>query len=144
MTANTTKSTVLLTGGTGLVGSAIIEAMNDMQVISLTRHGADGWTAPSAKHQTSASGLLATRHGHIVPASDNRHGVVQIQGDVTRPLLGLDEPQYEELARRVDVVLHAAGVSDYRPPSASPTVSMSRERERSSLSPNVPRFPSTT
>jgi nucleoside-diphosphate-sugar epimerase len=116
MTVSTTKRTVLITGGTGLVGSAIIEAMDDMQVISLTRHGGAGWTAPASKRQASASGLLATGHGHIVPASGSREGVVQLNGDVTRPLLGLEEADYEELARGVDVVLHAAGVSDYTMP----------------------------
>src|SRR5580704_9595495 len=116
MTADTTARTVLLTGGTGLVGSAVIEAIDDMQVISLTRNGGAGWAAATSTRQTSASALLPTGHGHIVPPSASREGVVQISGDVTLPLLGLDEQGYEALAQSVDVVLHSAGVSDYTTP----------------------------
>jgi nucleoside-diphosphate-sugar epimerase len=113
MTTGTSARTVLLTGGTGLVGSAVIEAITDMQVISLTRNAGAGWTTAASTRQPSASALLPTGHGHIVPASGSRDGVVQLTGDVTLPQLGLNEQGYEALAQSVDVVLHSAGVSDY-------------------------------
>lgn len=116
MTAGTSERTVLLTGGTGLVGSAIIEALDDLRVISLTRNGGAGWTAGSPKRDRSASALLAKGHGHVVPASGNREGVVELQGDITAPLFGLTAQRYEELGQGVDVVLHTAGVSDYTMP----------------------------
>jgi nucleoside-diphosphate-sugar epimerase len=109
------RPTVLVTGGTGLVGSAIVAAMDDFRVVSLSRHGAAGWEGVAARG-SSASSLLPALHGHVVPLADGRDGVTHVVGDVTRPLLGLDRRDYEELGASVDLIVHAAGVSDFTTP----------------------------
>ncbi|HKG39398.1 MAG TPA: SDR family oxidoreductase [Conexibacter sp.] len=109
---------ILVTGGTGLVGSAVLDALEGACVISLTRHGASGWSADAAREGRSASALLPTGNGHIVGAYDAGH-VEHVRGDVTRPRLGLSESQHEQLAECVDVVIHAAGVTDYTTPRAT-------------------------
>jgi thioester reductase-like protein len=107
--------TVLVTGGTGLVGDAVVAALEGVAVISLTRHGSAGWeTGPRASR--SAAGLLPERHAHVVSARGASGDAVHVQGDVTRPRLGLDPANYAELAERVDLVVHSAGVSDFTTP----------------------------
>jgi thioester reductase-like protein len=106
---------VLTTGGTGLVGRAILDALGDVTPISLTRHGAAGWQDGVPRSQRSVGNLLAERHGHVVKASDGDH-VEHVVGDITDPRLGLSEAEYAALADRVAVVVHAAGVSDFTTP----------------------------
>jgi len=108
--------TILVTGGTGLVGQAIVDAFDDgVEAISLTRHGAGGWSE-GRSGGGSAAGLMPDLHGHVVarvPAAERaRHEC----GDVTQPRLALDDGAYERLADEVDVVVHAAGVSDFTTP----------------------------
>jgi nucleoside-diphosphate-sugar epimerase len=110
------QPTILITGATGLTGSAIVEAMRGVRIVSLTRHGAAGWTHGSARHGMSAAGLLPGRLGHTVPAAAGDAVVEHVVGDVTQPLLGLRRSESERLAASVDVVLHAAGASDYTTP----------------------------
>lgn len=108
---------VLVTGGTGLVGGAVVEALAvaGTPVLSLTRHGADGWSAGRAHGGRAASGLLPGGGGHVVGASA-AEDAAHLQGDVTHPHLGLDAAAYDALAARVDIVIHAAGVTDYTTP----------------------------
>lgn len=102
--------TILITGGTGLVGGAICDELADMTLLSLSRNGGD-----STRKSTSAAGAFGGGYGHVgrvvdrVGADDVEH----VRGDVTQPLLGLAEPEYAALAERVDVVIHAAGVTDF-------------------------------
>ncbi len=107
---------MLVTGGTGLVGSAIVEALGDMNVVSLSRHGAAGWPDRASRRGASASSLLPSLHGHVVPLAGERDGLSHVFGDVTQPLLGLGEREYEELGAGVDLIVHAAGVSDFTTP----------------------------
>lgn len=108
---------VLVTGGTGLVGSALIDALAAVEVVSLTRHGACGWSAHGERTARSAAALLPSGAGHVVGACEAEH-VEHVVGDVTQPRLGLAEIDYRALAARVDVVVHAAGVTDYTTPRA--------------------------
>lgn len=108
--------TTLVTGGTGLVGSAIVEAMGEFRVVSLSRHGAAGWRDGTTQRGASASSLLPSLHGHVVPLTEEREGLSHVVGDVTQPLLGLSERKYEELGARVDLIVHVAGVSDFTTP----------------------------
>jgi nucleoside-diphosphate-sugar epimerase len=107
---------VLVTGGTGLVGRALIEALPpDVAVVSLTRHGAAGWSDGMGRSARAASALLASGAGHVVGPCELEH-VEHVLGDVTRPQLGLSDVAYRELAARADIVVHAAGVTDYTIP----------------------------
>jgi nucleoside-diphosphate-sugar epimerase len=109
--------TVLVTGGTGLVGSAVVDALSAVPVLSLTRHGALGWSAGQQRAARSVSALLPADGGHVVRACENLDAE-HVCGDVTQPLLGLSATAYATLAERVDVVIHAAGVTDYTTPRA--------------------------
>ncbi len=106
---------LLVTGGTGLVGRATVEAFAGTPVISLSRHGAEGWRDGAPRTHRSVSALLPDRHGHVVAGGEGEL-VEHVVGDVTEARLGLSDAAYAELADRVDVVLHAAGVSDFTTP----------------------------
>jgi nucleoside-diphosphate-sugar epimerase len=107
---------ILVTGGTGLVGQAIIEALDHgAEAISLTRHGSDGWSA-GRSGGGSAAGLVPSLHGHVVARVPAAERARHVRGDVTQPRLGLGDGEYERLAQEVDVVVHSAGVSDFTTP----------------------------
>lgn len=75
--------TVLLTGASGVLGSALLPQLSDCHVIALI-------------HRTPA------------PGADE-----QLVGDLTAPRLGLDEPAYRRLVSRVDAVVHCAAVTGF-------------------------------
>ncbi|HZV75455.1 MAG TPA: SDR family oxidoreductase [Conexibacter sp.] len=108
---------ILVTGGTGLVGRAIVDALADVPVLSLTRHGAPGWSAGGLRDSRAVSSLLSAGGGHVVAACDADH-VTHVHGDVTQPQLGLPDAVYSDLADQVKLVIHAAGVTDYTTPRA--------------------------
>lgn len=109
-----TQPLVLVTGGTGLVGGAVVESMQDLRVLSLTRHGSAGWEGEGPRAGRSAAALLPSQHGHVVAAGVN--GDAHVLGDVTRPQFGLSAERFGELAEAVDIVVHSAGVSDFTTP----------------------------
>ncbi|CAM5459876.1 SDR family oxidoreductase [Streptomyces microflavus] len=75
--------TVLLTGASGVVGSALLPQLSDCHVIALI-------------HRTPA------------PGADE-----QLVGDLTAPLLGLDQDAYQRLCSRVDAVVHCAAITGF-------------------------------
>lgn len=77
---------VLLTGSSGVLGRAILEHVEPDNTTCLVHHN------PCAVR------------GEWLP------------GTVTDPRLGLAQTQYDELARKVDVVVHCAAVTDYSAP----------------------------
>jgi len=83
------NQTILLTGGSGVVGQALLEKLTDATVVCLTR-------------QRPLEGA----------------NIIAIPGDIGEPHLGLREKQFHELARRVDWVIHSAAITDFaRPPA---------------------------
>lgn len=110
MSGSAERTSVLVTGGTGLVGHAVIEALRDVDVVSLTRGGGSGATSSSG----SAAGVVREALQHSSAVRSER--ATYLQGDVTAPRLGLDAAAYERLAAATDVVVHAAGVSDFTTP----------------------------
>ncbi|MEU2119563.1 SDR family oxidoreductase [Streptomyces sp. NPDC016459] len=79
-----TRSTVLLTGATGVIGSRLITALTD-------------------RHHVIA--LIHRRQ------SEGTHTCVT--GDLTADRLGLDTGQYRELAHNTDVIVHCGGQTDF-------------------------------
>ena len=82
--------TVFLTGGSGLLGTALLESIRAKNVIALYNRS---------------------------PVKGAR--VETLQGDLCKPLLGLSERNFESLAGRIDIIIHSAsvtrfGVSDAR------------------------------
>jgi thioester reductase-like protein len=78
--------TILLTGASGVVGRALLPRL-----------------------LRSGDRVIALVHRN--PVANDR--VTSLHGDVTAPLLGLSERDHAELARQVDVVVHAAAVTDF-------------------------------
>jgi thioester reductase-like protein len=76
--------TILLTGASGVVGTAMLPELEQFEVIALTHKGT-----------VAAENVEAHR------------------SDVTKPRLGLSQGDFEALARRVDAVLHTAGLIDF-------------------------------
>jgi nucleoside-diphosphate-sugar epimerase len=79
----TARGTVLLTGGSGVVGRALLRRLHDMDVVCLV-------------------------HRSPVQAP----GATALPGDIAEPMLGLTGRAYAELADRVDAVIHCAAVTD--------------------------------
>jgi nucleoside-diphosphate-sugar epimerase len=80
----TARRTVLLTGASGVVGRALLPRLGDFDVVCLV-------------HRSPVCGP----------------NVTSVPGDITRPMFGLDERAYAELAAKVDAVIHCAAVTDF-------------------------------
>jgi nucleoside-diphosphate-sugar epimerase len=80
----TARRAVLLTGASGVVGRAVLGRLRDLDVVCLV-------------HRSPVGGP----------------GVTAVPGDVARPMFGLAERAYAELAGRVDAVIHCAAVTDF-------------------------------
>jgi nucleoside-diphosphate-sugar epimerase len=78
---------VLVTGATGVVGTALLPRLAGREVLCL-------------QHR----------------ATVDRPGVEVVAGDITRPRLGLGDAAYAALVERVDVVVHSAAITDFTEP----------------------------
>ena len=83
MFRSTRRMTILLTGASGVVGTALIPELARHRVIALTHR-----RRPSAE-------------------------IWNVRGDLTRSGLGMDPDDYDNLAEQVDVVIHAAAITDF-------------------------------
>jgi len=81
------NKTILLTGGSGVVGQALLEKLTNATVICLMR-----------QRPLRGSNIIA------------------IPGDITQPQLGLSDELFRNLARRVDVIVHSAAITDFTRP----------------------------
>jgi nucleoside-diphosphate-sugar epimerase len=91
---------VLLTGASGVVGHAVLQALRDDQVVGLVRQGSV-----------------------LLPAART------LRGDVTQPRLGLDHDDYDRLARSLETIVHSAALTDWGlPPEAYRSVNVDGTR----------------
>lgn len=77
------KKTILVTGASGVVGTALLPELDRHQVIALT-------------HRQLPRGRTQAVHG-----------------DLTQPILGIDRVVYRGLAEQVDAIIHCAAVTDF-------------------------------
>lgn len=77
---------VLVTGGTGVVGTSLIEKLHGEERVACLVHS--------------------------TPLEDKTGTVERVKGDLTKPDLGLDHREWGELAERVKAVVHCAAVVD--------------------------------
>ena len=81
------RSTILLTGASGVIGRAVAEELADEHVIGLVHSDTD------------------------VPEVDEA-----LRADTAQPRLGLSESDWKDLAARVDVVIHSAALTEWGQP----------------------------
>jgi thioester reductase-like protein len=92
--------TTLLTGATGFVGAHVLRTLLDRRlgtVFCLVR----GPTAAAAKER-----ILRNLDRYQLPRPSSSDAVVAINGDLALPGFGLAPGQFDDLASRVDVVVH--------------------------------------
>ena len=82
--SSSARKTILLTGGSGVVGQALLARLQAHCVICLTR---------------------------ATPV--NVPGVTTVFGDISHPRLGISQVQWEDIAKRIDCIVHAAAVTDF-------------------------------
>lgn len=78
------KQNILITGGSGVLGSALIETRADRNLYALT-------------HRQAITG----------------EGISSIPSDVGKRKLGLDDETYNALVDKIDVVIHSAALTDF-------------------------------
>ena len=78
------RRSVLVTGASGVVGSALLARLRDLDIVCLVHRSPV--TAPHVR---------------------------TVRGDITQPRFGLGEDAYRGLAEHVDAVIHCAAVTDF-------------------------------
>ncbi|MCZ4119465.1 amino acid adenylation domain-containing protein [Streptomyces sp. H39-S7] len=127
---------VLLTGATGFVGAHLLTELltaTDAEVVCLVR--AEDRAAAEGRIQRA----LAAQELTLPPGSEHR--VVAEPGDLARPLLGLTEGRYAELASGCDAIYHnAATVSIMREYASlrGPNVESTRQLLRMAAARSLP------
>src|SRR5216683_1839601 len=81
------QRTIFLTGGSGVIGQALIKKMDARSVICLVR-------------QTPVS----------------HPNAMTVKGDISLPRFGLSAERWREVAARTDCILHSAAVTDFHKP----------------------------
>ncbi len=104
-------SSVLVTGATGFLGAFLLDGLlratgRDTRFYCLVRDRASG----------QGRRVLETLkfYGLSSPSPEGR--VVPVVGDVSRPRMGLDGGEYQELAEEIDLIFHCAASVDYSLP----------------------------
>jgi amino acid adenylation domain-containing protein/thioester reductase-like protein len=107
---------VLLTGATGFLGGHLLDRMlrdTRTRVACLVRGGGDRDARPAeARLRASLERRGLWRNGH-------EHRLVAVAGDLGRHRLGLPDETYDELADRVDAVVHAGAAVNLQYPYAA-------------------------
>ena len=95
---------VLLTGATGFVGTHLLRALLDESpvLVHCLVRGAG-----------AAQRLRANLERYGLGASDSSDRVRIVNGDLTRPMLGLGAAEYELLARRIGAIYHGAAAVNW-------------------------------
>jgi thioester reductase-like protein len=84
------NQTILLTGGSGVVGQALLEKLN--------------------RNKTTTVICLVNQRALSGP------NVITITGDITQPYFGLSAERFHSLTQRVDGIIHSAAITDFTRP----------------------------
>lgn len=121
---------VLITGGTGVVGTALVPRLlewTDATLVLLIR-------ARSPQHLGERLGKLAGFWRQQLSAPESLDRIEAIRGDVTAPRLGLEPRLFHDLGERLTHIVHsAADVRMNRPLEEARSVAVSSAREILSL-----------
>jgi thioester reductase-like protein len=105
---------VFLTGSTGTIGSALVPrllAHDDTSLVLLIRAGSD--------EQLRARSAGMFDHWRMAPEDALRLRIRAVRGDISEPLFGLGDAEFEQVAAQATHVVHCA---------ASVNLNMTRER----------------
>ena len=113
---------ILLIGGTGFIGKVwIANLLNDVpeigKVFALIRRSRSTTSLERFQKMVESSpvyGPLAKRHGARF-AQFLRERVQIIEGDVTKPDLGISPATRAELAASLDLIVNSSGLTDFNP-----------------------------
>lgn len=115
---------VLLTGSTGFLGKVMflfllkeVDSINNIYLIIRPKKGLSAFSR--FKNEIVESSAFYNAFKHEAAESLNRlisKKVRIIEGDVSTPLFGLSQKQYDLLLSDVDLVINSAGVVDFNPP----------------------------
>jgi reducing polyketide synthase SwnK len=100
---------VLVTGATGFVGSFILRELLDSNITTYCLVRADSLDRATRRLTTTL-----TNYGLWKP--DYAPLLNPILGDVSQPLLGLDEKMFDHLASQVDAICHSASLVNWMRP----------------------------
>ena len=104
-------SSVLVSGATGFLGAFLLDELlratrPSTRFYCLLRERASGQERPEDR-------ILETVefYGLSRPSTEGR--VMPVLGDISRPWMGLDSEEYQELAEKIDLIFHCAASVDY-------------------------------
>lgn len=115
---------ILITGCSGFLGKVVLEkllrAIPGWNQVYLLLRGNKSYPSPFQRFQreiltsTIFDRLRNERPGHLKNRIENSIHI--LEGDITRPLLGLSETDFADLANRVDLIINSAASVDFREP----------------------------
>ncbi|HKF51144.1 MAG TPA: SDR family oxidoreductase [Candidatus Acidoferrales bacterium] len=113
---------ILLAGATGFIGkvwlSSLLEDIPDVgKIYALVRRRRTTTSAARFRKTIEESPVfekLATRHGPKFTDFLSEH-IEVLDGDLSKPMLGLDEGTVAKLARGLDLIINSSGLTDFNP-----------------------------
>ena len=110
-------SSVLITGTTGFLGAFLLDELlrvtgDDTRFYCLVRDRASGQDRPTNR-------VLQALKFYGLAGQSLEDRIVPVNGDLTQPHLGLEEDEYEQLAKQIDLIFHCAASVNYVYPYAT-------------------------
>jgi thioester reductase-like protein len=99
--------TLLLTGATGFLGAFLLDEL-------LRRTGAVVHCLVRCADPEAGRRRIEQNLASYVPGREHpRSRIIPVVGDLSKPLLGLSPPQFDDLATRIDAIYHNAAVVNW-------------------------------
>ena len=105
-------STVLVTGATGFLGAFLLDELlrateQSTRIYCLVRDRASGQVGSSGDR------VIDTLNSYGLSQEPTDSRIVPVIGDLTRPQMGLDDEDYQDLAEEIDLIFHCAAFVNY-------------------------------